>query len=241
MREGNTMRFGTWKQIVLQPLVLLLVVACQSSRVELKPFDRMVFFGDSITELGDQPGGYVSLVRDELRERHPDLSLEVIGAGISGNKVPDLEERLPTDVLAKQPTIVFVYIGINDVWHSTMAWGGTPRDRYAEGLRSILTRITQTGSQVLLCTPSVIGEHFDGTNPLDTMLDEYAAISRRVARELRVPLVDLRREFLRYLEEHNPDNAENGILTTDGVHLNEAGNRLVMRAVLRALGERNPE
>ena len=56
--------------------------------------ERIVFLGDSITEAGNQPGGYVSLVRDELAGRFPTLGIEVIGAGISGNKVPDLEARL---------------------------------------------------------------------------------------------------------------------------------------------------
>jgi lysophospholipase L1-like esterase len=231
------MSSGKWKQIALQSLVLLLLVACQSARVDLQPSDRIIFFGDSITELGDRPGGYVSLVRDTLNTRHPDLDIEIIGAGINGNKVPDLQERLPADVLAKQPTTVFIYIGVNDVWHSTMSWGGTPRDRYAEGLRSILNRIASSGAQALLCTPSVIGERYDGTNPLDTMLDEYAGISRSVARELKVPVLDLRKIFLKYLQTHNQDNAESGVLTTDGVHLNEEGNRLVARAVLKSLGE----
>jgi len=52
-----------------------------------------------------------------LTEKHKELGVEVIGAGISGNKVPDLQRRLERDVLKKKPTVVFIYIGINDVWH----------------------------------------------------------------------------------------------------------------------------
>ena len=36
---------------------------------------------------------------------------------------------------------------------------------------------------MVLCTPSVIGEKTDGSNPLDKMLDEYCEISRAVAAE----------------------------------------------------------
>ena len=217
---------------------LLFLTACSAPQVDLQSGDRIIFLGDSITRQGDQPGGYVTIVRDILTARHPDLGLEIIGAGIGGNKVPDLQERLHRDVLSRQPTIVFIYIGINDVWHSIMPQGGTPRDRYEAGLRSILSRIAGSGARAVLCTPSVIGERHDGSNPLDDMLEEYAATSRRVARELDVPLLDLRKAFIRYLRDHNVDNLENGILTHDGVHLGDAGNRLVAGKVLKALGER---
>jgi lysophospholipase L1-like esterase len=187
--------------------------------------------------LGDEPGGYVRLVRDTLAARHPGLDLEIIGAGISGNKVPDLQERLATDVIALKPSVVFVYIGINDVWHSTMAWGGTPKDRFEDGLKRIIDRITAAGANAVLCTPTVIGERHDGTNPLDDMLDEYAGINRRVARAAGIPLLDLRKIFLKYLRTDNLENVDDGILTNDGVHLNDAGNRLVASEVLHVFGE----
>jgi len=221
----------------LLTLILLASIAC-SHQVEINPGDRIIFLGDSITRQGDQPGGYVTIVRDTLTARHPDLGLEIIGAGVSGNKVPDLQERLHSDVFSRQPTIVFIYIGINDVWHSIKPQGGTPASRYEAGLRSIIGRTTSSGARVVVCTPSVIGERHDGSNSLDTMLDEYADISRRVARELDVPLVDLRKAFLKHLRDHNPDNLEQGILTYDGVHLSNAGNRLVAEQVLKALGEK---
>ena len=236
--EEPQMHWRKWDRASFFLLLLCLLAACTTSKVELQDRDRIVFLGDSITELGDQPGGYVSLVRDTLISRYPDLGLEVLGAGVSGNKVPDLQARLSEDVLAKHPTVVVVYIGINDVWHSTMAWGGTPIPRYAEGLRSVLSRITNTGARVVLCTPTVIGERHDGANPLDGMLDEYADISRQVARELKVPLLDLRKVFLRYLRIHNPDNAGEGILTSDGVHLSDKGNQLVAGEILRVFGEK---
>jgi len=217
---------------------LLFLAACSAHHVDLQSGDRIIFLGDSITMQGDQPGGYVTIVRDTLTTRHPGLDLDIIGAGIGGNKVPDLQERLHRDVLSKRPTLVFVYIGINDVWHSLMPQGGTPRGRYETGLRSILSRITGSEAQVVLCTPSVIGERHDGTNSLDTMLDEYTASSRRVARELDIPLLDLRKAFFKHLRGHNRDNLEKGILTYDGVHLSDEGNRLVAEEVLRALGEK---
>jgi lysophospholipase L1-like esterase len=41
--------------------------------------------------------------------------------------------------------------------------------------------------------------------------------------------------FIKYLQEHNPEQAEQGILTKDTVHMNEAGNRFLSQLVLEAL------
>jgi lysophospholipase L1-like esterase len=43
--------------------------------------------------------------------------VEIVNAGISGNKVTDLGSRLDKDVIQRHPFTVVIYIGINDVWH----------------------------------------------------------------------------------------------------------------------------
>ncbi len=212
--------------------------SADETRVKLKKGDRIVFLGDSITQAGAGPKGYVTLIRKALDDKHKDQGIEVIGAGISGNKVPDLQRRLDRDVLAKKPTVVVIYIGINDVWHGeTDPARGTPKDRYEAGLKEIIGKIKDSGARVLLCTPSVIGEKNDGSNKLDAKLDEYAEISRKVAKDEKVGLCDLHKAFQTYLKEHNPENQAKGILTNDGVHLNEKGNQFVEEAILKCLGE----
>lgn len=197
--------------------------------------ERLVFLGDSITEAGNNPGGYVDLIRKSIARR-PDLQADVMGAGIGGNKVPNLQTRLQRDVIDQHPTVVFVYIGINDVWHNP---GGTPIERYEEGLRDILQRLQGNGITAILATPSVIGERWDGHNAHDAKLDAYAEVSRKVARDFDVQICDLRAAFISYLREHNPDNAGQGFLTLDTVHLSKAGNELVAEqassAIIQAL------
>jgi lysophospholipase L1-like esterase len=130
-----------------------------------------------------------------------------------------------------------VYIGINDVWHFLLNGNGTPKDKYEVGLRDVITRIQKAGARVVLCTPSVIGEKHHGDNKLDAQLDEYSDISRRVAKELGATLCDLRNVFITYLNTHNPDNKDRGILTVDSVHLNDEGNRFVAATILESLGK----
>ncbi len=221
---------------VVAVVACTLLAGCASQqRPKLAKNERIVFLGDSITAAGVGPGGYVKLTADKLAERHPDLKIAVIGAGIGGHKVPDCQARLQRDVLSKNPTIVVIYIGINDVWHSASG-RGTPKDRFDAGLRSMIKRINEAGARVVLCTPTVIGEKTGGANPLDKMLDEYAAVSRKVAKDTGSQLLDLRKAFVDYLAAHNPANKASGILTSDSVHLSPLGNQFTAGLMLDALG-----
>ena len=203
----------------------------------LGPRDKIMFLGDSITEQGGGPRGYVTIVTDSLRAKHGEHVPDVINAGICGNKVTDLQARLDRDVLSKKPTVVVIYIGINDVWHfASPGLGGTMKDVYEAGLRDVVLRVRATGAAVILCTPSVIGEKHNGGNPQDTMLDEYSWISREIAKEAGVSLCDLRKIFTAYLRLNNPDNVSENILTIDGVHLNDEGNKLVARSIMESFG-----
>src|SRR5688500_10450677 len=164
--------------ITLGVLAMCLTTARADDR-ELKSGERIVFLGDSITQAGAGPSGYVTLVREAIDKERQGLGIAVIGAGISGNKVPDLERRLERDVLSKKPTRVIIYIGINDVWH-WKSGRGTSKEDFEKGLRSIIQRIGDSGARVVLCTASVIGEKADGSNAMDKLLDEYCEISRKV-------------------------------------------------------------
>ena len=213
-----------------------IVISGASASAQLKDGDTIVFLGDSITQQGAGPNGYVTLFREAIEKSRPDSGIKVIGAGVGGHKVPNLEARLDKDVLAHKPNVVVIYIGINDVWHSTSGQG-TEIGLYESGLRSLVNRCTEAGARVILATPSVINEKHDGSNPLDKMLDEYSAVSRKVAMETGATLLDLRAAFVSNLQEYNTANEPTGILTGDGVHLNDAGNRFVAVRMLEAAGE----
>ena len=229
----------TTTPVLLLPVLLVLFAAgCAREEAQPEPTTpaptRIVFLGDSITEAGVQPGGYVTLFADSLKQRRPDRSIEVIGAGISGNKVPDLQARLEGDVLAHDPTHVVIYVGINDVWHfyEFDHVTGTEREVFEQGLHDLIASIQEVGAGVSLCTPSVIGEDPHSNAPVNQHLMEYAEITRAVAAESGAHLCDLRAAFGQHLEAHNPDKLYEGILTSDGVHLSEAGNHFVAGLML---------
>ncbi len=80
---------------------------------------RVIFFGDSITELGVKPDGYIVKIKERLEKDGKSNQYELLGAGVSGNKIYDLFLRMEDDVLRKNPAIVVLYIGVNDVWRES--------------------------------------------------------------------------------------------------------------------------
>lgn len=196
---------------------------------------RIIFFGDSITEAGVKPGGYITLMQEDLKKQGRTSNFELIGAGIGGNKVYDLFLRLEKDVLLKRPDKVVIYIGVNDVWHKQLAGTGTDPDKFKLFYSTIIEKIQATGAKIILCTPAVIGEKTDHSNQQDGDLNAYSSIIRSLAGQYKAQLVDLRKLFLDYNLKNNLENKESGILTTDRVHLNEKGNTLVAQELAKVL------
>lgn len=196
---------------------------------------RVVFFGDSITYAGAQPGGYITKLNEMLKNRHGANQYELMGAGIGGNKVYDLYLRMDDDVLAKNPDIVFIWIGVNDVWHKRSFGTGTDADKFERFYNAIIKKLKAKNIRVILCTPAAIGEKTDFSNEQDGDLNKYANIIRSIAANNQCELADLRKLFLKYNVENNKDNKESGILTVDRVHLNEKGNQLVADEMFKLL------
>ncbi len=196
---------------------------------------KVVFFGDSITQAGVQPTGYITKLDSMIRQYNLPDTIELAGAGIGGNKVYDLYLRMEDDVLAKKPDVVVIYVGINDVWHKSGAGTGTDQDKFEKFYRAIIKKLQDKNIKVVLCTPSVIGERTDNSNPQDGDLNQYSKIIRKIAGDYSLPVCDLRKSFSDYLNFNNRDNAEKGILTTDRVHLNEKGNLFVATEMWKVL------
>lgn len=195
---------------------------------------KVIFFGDSITQAGVNPGGYIKRI-DSMARIQGKMNYDFIGAGIGGNKIYDLYLRMEDDVLSKNPNVVVLYIGVNDVWHKTSSGTGTDADKFAKFYQAVIDKIKPKNAKIILCTPAVIGEKIDGSNQQDGDLTEYSKIIRGLAQKNGLPLVDLRKAFIEYNSRNNKENKDRGILTTDRVHLNAIGNQLVADEIWKAI------
>lgn len=216
------------KIILLTISVFTLMAFTRQDRI------KVIFFGDSITKAGVNPGGYVKRI-DSMARLQGKMNYDFVGAGIGGNKIYDLYLRMEDDVLAKNPNVVVIYIGVNDVWHKASSGTGTDADKFAKFYQAVIDKIKAKNAKIILCTPAVIGEKVDGSNQQDGDLTEYSKIIRGLAQKNSLPLVDLRKAFLDYNNKNNKDNKDRGILTTDRVHLNAIGNQLVADEIWKAI------
>ena len=216
--------------------IILLVTICLCSFTNPPKKIKVVFFGDSITQAGvNKPNGYIVKLDSIIHQSRLTDSIELAGAGIGGNKVYDLYLRMEEDVLMKNPDIVFIYVGINDVWHKASSGTGTDADKFEKFYRAIIKKLQDKKIKVIVCTPSVIGERNDNSNQQDGDLNQYSNIIRKIAKDLSLPVCDLRNAFSDYLKANNPTNVEKGILTTDRVHLTEKGNLFVAGEMWKTL------
>src|SRR5262245_34048585 len=220
---------------------VVLVCACArgaddpaQKQVELKPGDKIIFLGDSLTALAGIDGpkdkgvtkGYVRIFRDAIREQHKDKGIDVDWVATGGHTVPDLLKRVDKDVIAKRPTIVVIQIGCNDARR-------IPKDTFRSSLEELIDRLQREKMRVIQCTLTSVGEKHDGTNRDDAKLEEFAAVEREVAKAKGVPLNDLRKAFVTHGKKNNPHNKSNGILTYDGNHFNDAGHEFVAEQMLK--------
>jgi lysophospholipase L1-like esterase len=217
---------------ILQMVCLLVLIAATVQKKK-----KVVFFGDSITEQAVKPKGFIVQIDSMLQKNNLKEDYDLVGGGVGSNKIYDLYLRLQDDVLNKEPDIVVIFIGVNDVWHKRSMGTGTDADKFEKFYSAVLKKLSDKNIKIILCTPAAIGEKTDLTNELDGDLNKYCNIIRGLAAKNNLPLIDLRKIFQEYNLKKNPGNKDRGILTTDGVHLNDKGNQLVAEEMLRAISK----
>lgn len=215
---------------------LCLCISCIAQAAEpelrIKAGDRIVALGDSIT----QAGGYLAFMKRVLGRNYPDLKIEIVNAGISGHKSTDMSARLKRDVIDKNPSVVTISCGVNDVWHGFYT---PPRGVDLETYRSLMSKMVDdlrsaTRAEIFLLTPTIIKE--DLHSPENLKLEAYCNEVRRLAAEKNCTLVDLNQSFNLLLRAAQTGGAPGFHLTTDGVHMRPAGDFVMGAAILRAMG-----
>ena len=192
----------------------------------LEDGQKIVFLGDSITQATD---GYVGMVDHMMAELKPDLRFACINAGVGGNKVTDLIERVAADVVVHDPDWVTVSVGINDVWHGA---NGTPYEVFEQKYDELVRALAdQTAARLVLFTTTVIGEDLE--SEANRQLVRYNDFIRRTAskrKAMLVPMDEVFHEAIRVWQTRSTALR----FTRDGVHMTPAGNYLMAFALLRA-------
>ncbi|MFC5261273.1 SGNH/GDSL hydrolase family protein [Kribbella qitaiheensis] len=186
----------------------------------LDPRRTVVFAGDSVTDCGrreDRRGlgdGYVRDLFDSLGPQRP----RIVNVGISGNRAADLEARWQTDVLAHQPDVVSVLIGINDTWRRYDKNDPTSTASFERSYRALLEPVR---AKLILVEPFLLAVK-DDQDAWREDLDPKIEVVRRLASEYGAVLVPADVEFNRQAAVVGATT-----LADDGVHPTAAGHRLL--------------
>lgn len=221
-------------------------IAKPTGRIAVKSGDKIAFLGDSITAAGwENPAGYVRLVMAGLAANG--IIAEAVPAGVNGHKSDQMLARLETDVLGMKPQWMTLSCGLNDV---LLGAGGVPLDEAAaarpgeydaavaqrgtfkKNVTQIVEQATAAGVKPVLLTSTVIREDLD--DPRNDRLVPYNDFLRSLAKKKQLPLADLNPLFQNRIRKENTRDIN--VLTTDGIHMNAEGNKLMATGVLQAFG-----
>ncbi|WP_333460291.1 SGNH/GDSL hydrolase family protein [Microcoleus sp. F10-B2] len=207
---------------------------------------KIVIVGDSITEAGKYPGGYVWLLQRYLSALYPG-KIEIVNAGISGNKATDMQARFQKDAIDHKPDLVMINVGVNDVWHAFFDFQniqfypqgnlptGVPLAQYREKITQMVLAAKAAGIRVVLLSPTPIGEILDG--PENRRLQEYIAAMREIALQNQCLFIDLNAPFREVIGTYQKHAGKTlNLLAADGVHPNPSGYRIMAFTILRGLG-----
>ena len=213
----------------------------------LKDVHRIVTLGDSITQGGAGPGGYVWLLDKYLAKLYPSQHVEIVNAGISGHKSTDMRGRFQRDVMDKKPDMVTISVGVNDVWHGFRDFqkgvdhpkGDLPARVPLEQYKSLVSEMVEMAQaanvRVALVSPTLIYENLNSVE--NRAMKLYINAMREIGREKHCLFIDLNEPFRKVIGEYQKQAGGSlNLLTTDGVHMNLAGNRLMAVCILRGLG-----
>jgi isoamyl acetate esterase len=215
-------------------------------RASLHIRPAIVLFGDSITQQGfgvDGKVGWASLLAAAYTRR-----ADVLNRGFSGYNTQHALDLVPRLFGAPPNNLLFctVFLGANDA-----ALPGEPQhvpiDQYAENLKSIITSIrecSQSSSKpfpVILLTPPPVDEaawaawkNVAVCDRSNQVARAYGARAQQVATELDCPVVDT----WTLLEGFSDKRGE---FLSDGLHLNEQGNRRVFEGLMTLLQQQFPD
>ena len=204
------------------------------------PYDRIVFAGDSVTDMGSaNPVGeglfdnvgrsYVRGLENMLAAWYPDVFLRVTNSGISGDTSRDLLARFDRDVTGLAPDWVSICIGINDVWRQfdcpAIRQGHVLPDEYEKNVETMIEKVKGQVKGVFLLTP-----YYIEPNKADAMrarMDEYAAICRKLAEKHGCILVDFQKMYEDYCAFRH-----SSFIAWDRVHPNQIGATLMAKEFL---------
>ncbi len=229
------------KRFLLLAVLLLTLIAAAYAQgsFQLKDGDRVVFFGDSITD----QRLYTTFTEAYVVGRFPKLKVSFVHSGWGGDRVTgggggSVDRRLERDVFAHKATVMTIMLGMNDGSYQTFDQGIF--DTYANGYKHIIQSVKRTlpGVRITVIQPSPFD---DVTRPpqfpggYNAVLVRYGQFLAELAKNEGLNIADLNTPVVAALgkaQAADPKLAPQ--IIEDRVHPGPGGHLLMAEALLKS-------
>lgn len=204
-------------------------------------YDRIVFAGDSVTDMGSQnPVGeglfdnvgrsYVRVVENMLATYYPEVFVRVTNSGISGNTSRDLLARFDRDVVELEPDWVSICIGINDVWRQfdcpAMVKDHVSLEEYESNMETMILKVKDKVKGIFILSPYIMEPLRE--DMMRRRMDEYVAVCRKLAKKHGCRFVDFQQMYEDYCKVRHSCH-----IAWDRIHPNQIGATLMAKEFLK--------
>jgi lysophospholipase L1-like esterase len=225
----------------MRSAVLLILFACVLQgrpRFYLSNGDRVVFYGDSITD----QRLYNAYVEAFVATRFPKLNVTFVHSGWHGDRVSGggggaIDVRLDRDVISFRPTVVTIDLGMNDGEYHP--FDQATFDKFAAGYEHIVDRLTEKlpGVRITAIQPSPYDDVtrpplFDGG--YNATLQVYGRFIRELAARRKLCTADMNTPVLDVLRIANQKNSQIAQqMIPDRVHPANGAHLIMAEALLK--------
>ncbi|MDP8979621.1 MAG: SGNH/GDSL hydrolase family protein [Acidobacteriota bacterium] len=220
---------------------LLLFTATLSAQSDfyLKDGDTVVFYGDSITE----QRLYTVFTEAYVLTRFPRLHVSFVHSGWGGDRVTGggggpIDLRLKRDVLAYQPTVMTIMLGMNDARYT--AFDPATYQTFSNGYDNIIKTV-KTALPNIRITAIQPSPYDDVTRPptfaggYNAVLVRYGDYVRELAQREKLRTADLNTGVVAALKTANQNDHDQALqIIPDRIHPAAGGHMLMAEALLKS-------
>lgn len=219
--------------------LLLFAAIAAAQEFHLKDGDRVVFFGDSITD----QRLYTTFTETFAVTRFPKRTISFVHSGWGGDRVTGgagggIQERLTRDVFAYKPTVMTIMLGMND--GRVRAFNDQLFEIYSRGYTDIVKRVkaADAATRITAIQPSPYDDvtyepKFPGG--YNSVLLRYSDFVKDLAAAQGLTAADLNRPVTAMLARAKAtDAALAQKIIPDRVHPGSSGHLIMAAALLKA-------
>lgn len=224
-------------------IMMLSAIILSAGSYPVKPREKVMFFGDSITHAGH----YITFLQLMLDSRGV-AGTDMMNSGISGGTAASGLRRIQYDVIDRKPDRVFILFGMNDVGRGILYRVDSPAnfERRKRGLaaftanqKKIIRLLKDAGITPVLMTPTAYDQYQkDGKSDRcnEPGLIDFAAAVRKLAKEEGVDVIELHSCMTDILKKY----PELRFCGKDLVHPTVAGHWLMASLIAEQTGLTGP-